>query len=467
MDSDAERTEVQGRGTAYTDDPAFVDAFAGCGGLSLGLERAGWRGLFAIEKDRFAFETLRKNFLEAGSRYRYAWPAWLAQKPWSVEALLDQHLAELRALRGKVALLAGGPPCQGFSSAGRRRADDPRNAMVARYLQLVDVIQPSFLLLENVRGITLDFKAGASIARPARGNFAAEIVQQLSGDYEVQTTVLRASDFGVPQSRPRFVLIGVRKATGLRLAALEALHHIRDVVLRQYGLTSTTTAEEAISDLEVARNELGACRDTRGFDAIGYREPLTAFQRAMRDGHQGAPSDTRLAKHTPEVRERFADIIEMCREQGRSTRQLSPAMREQLGIRKIATRVLDPRAPAPTVTSMPDDLLHYREPRTLTVRENARLQTFPDWFVFQGKYTTGGQLRRQEVPRFTQVANAVPPLLAEILGKLIKTSLPMATVRSVNPTSPPLPPDQPLPEQRLSGLLDPARQQRLPSHAAG
>ena len=95
-------------------------------------------------------------------------------------------------------------------------------------------------------------------------------------------------------------------------------------------------------------------------------------------------------------------------------------MREQLGIRKLTTRVLDPDLPAPTVTSMPDDLLHYREPRTLTVRENARLQTFPDWFRFCGKYTTGGHLRRLEVPRFTQVANAVPPLLAEILGTRIK-----------------------------------------------
>jgi len=463
MDSGGGGSELQGGAVAHADGPAFVDAFAGCGGLSLGLERAGWRGLFAIEKDRFAFETLRKNFLEAGSRYPYAWPAWLAQKPWSVEALLDDHLAELRALRGKVALLAGGPPCQGFSSAGRRRADDPRNAMVARYLQLVEVIQPSFLLLENVRGITLDFKAGASITRPTRGNFAAEIVQQLSADYEVQTTVLRASEFGVPQSRPRFVLVGVRKATGIRLAALEALPRARDVVLGRYGLTSTTTAEEAISDLEVARNELAACRDSPGFDAIGYREPLTAFQRAMRDGYEGVPSDTRLAKHTPAVRERFADIIEMCREEGRSTRQLSPAMREQFGLRKIATRVLDPREPAPTVTSMPDDLLHYREPRTLTVRENARLQTFPDWFVFQGKYTTGGHLRRQEVPRFTQVANAVPPLLAEMLGELLKACIP--TSGEVNSTSLFSQPFQRRVELQQPGLLGPARPQPSPSLA--
>ena len=85
----------------------------------------------------------------------------------------------------------------------------------------------------------------------------------------------------------------------------------------------------------------------------------------------------------------------------------------------MAIRVLDPLSVAPTITSLPDDLLHYAEPRTLTVRENARLQTFPDWVVFRGKYTTGGALRRQQVPRFTQVANAVPPLLAEQLGLVL------------------------------------------------
>ena len=95
----------------------------------------------------------------------------------------------------------------------------------------------------------------------------------------------------------------------------------------------------------------------------------------------------------------------------------------------MATRVLDPTKPAPTITSMPDDLLHYCEPRALTVRENARLQTFPDWFAFHGKYTTGGDRRAREVPRFTQVANAVPPLVAEMWGEVL-LKLISANIRS-------------------------------------
>jgi len=275
---------------------------------------------------------------------------------------------------------------------------------------------------------------------------------------------LRASDFGVPQSRPRFILVGIRRPTSLSMALPDGLALARATVLARYGLASFVTAQEAISDLELRRNDLTPCRDSPGFDAIGYRAPLTDFQRAMRDGFDGPPSDTRLAKHTPIVRERFGDIIELCRDQERSTRQLSPAMRERLGMRKMATRVLDPSKPAPTVTSMPDDLLHYSEPRTLTVRENARLQTFPDWFVFCGKYTTGGHLRRQEVPRFTQVANAVPPLLAEILGELLLKYFRLAGSFEdvVSPDRPPLQPAQPPAQLRRTRRQAPAIR-RLPS----
>ena len=139
----------------------------------------------------------------------------------------------------------------------------------------------------------------------------------------------------------------------------------------------------------------------------------------MRDGHDTPPSDTRLARHNAAIVERFGRIIAQCSSLGRLNTSISRDMREEYGLKKMALRVLDPDRPAPTITSMPDDLLHYAEPRTLTVRENARLQGFPDWFAFKGKYTTGGDKRRREVPRFTQVANAVPPPMAEVLGSVL------------------------------------------------
>lgn len=401
--------------------PVFIDAFAGCGGLSLGLLRAGWRGLFAIEKDSFAFETLRSNLIVEGARHRFEWPEWLEQKPWTIESLTDAYRDKLHALQGRVDLLAGGPPCQGFSSAGRRRPGDPRNVLVERYLEFVEIIQPRMVLIENVRGITFDFVDADDEAR--RRNFANDLITRLSNRYHVYTDTLRCSMFGVPQQRPRFFLVGLLRSEGRRyvgddnpFARLEANRmHFLDV----RGLKPRVTSKQALSDLECGVAGIGPCPDSKGYTAIQTGRPRTNYQIHMRDGFEGVIQDTRLAKHRPHIIERFGRIISDCRRAGRLNVQLNREMRDRYGLKKMATRVLDPTQPAPTITSMPDDLLHYSEPRTLTVRENARLQTFPDWFEFKGKYTTGGERRAREVPRFTQVANAVPPLIAEMWGEVL------------------------------------------------
>ncbi|MFN3625305.1 MAG: DNA cytosine methyltransferase [Hyphomicrobium sp.] len=402
--------------------PCFIDAFAGCGGLSLGLLRSGWRGLFAIEKDAFAFATLSRNLIGLEGRYRFAWPEWLEAKPWTIESLVDEHRAELGRLRGKIDLLAGGPPCQGFSSAGRRRPADPRNQLVARYLEFVRLIEPRMVLIENVRGITYDFTA-ASSAGTERRNFAADIIENLKAHYHVFSDMLTCSAYGIPQSRPRFFIAAVRRSEAGELppsfnpfAKLEAA---RLPFLEDRGLSARVSSYQAISDLECARTGTKPCPDSKGFKALQSPQPRSTFQKAMADGFDGPVSDTRLARHLPHIVERFERIIQECKKSGRLNVQLNREMRERYGIKKMAIRVLDPDKPAPTITSMPDDLLHYSEPRTLTVRENARLQTFPDWYIFQGKYTTGGDRRAREVPRFTQVANAVPPLLAELWGEVL------------------------------------------------
>ena len=397
-----------------------MDAFAGCGGLSLGLKRAGWQGVFAIEKDPMAFETLDANFRsEAGhyGQWSYDWPSGIERSAWDINDLLGDRVDALEALAGQVELLAGGPPCQGFSMAGRRRMDDPRNGLVGAYVKLVALLRPRLVLMENVRGFTAAFKRDAS---QMKVNFAREVEGQLGGDYDVATAILRASDFGVPQLRPRFILVGAAKELGCGTRLEEFFEELKaDSVgfLNRRGLSPETTSRDAISDLEVMRNGTVASPDTAGFQATGYKEPRTAYQRAMHDGCIGSPSDLRLARHRESTTARFEAIIEASREEGRLNMTVSAETKRVHGIKKAAIRVLDPLRPAPTVTSLPDDLIHYSEPRTLTVRENARLQSFPDWFSFRGKYTTGGDRRVREVPRFTQVANAVPPLLAEQLGE--------------------------------------------------
>lgn len=396
--------------------PTFVDAFAGCGGLSLGLKRAGWKGLFAIEKDRFAFETLMANFSSRDNHFSYDWPVKIEKRPWDIDDLLSTCKVELSTFSGKIDLLAAAPPCQGFSNAGRRNQSDPRNRLFESFLDLVELLRPRLVLLENVRGFTSDFK---TLEDYAIKNFAHALQEGLSADYDLASSVIQARNFGLPQVRPRFILVGAQKNLSAKCqveAYFDDMDHQVDNFLKERNLPRKPTALDAISDLELTRNGTIPSLDSVGFEAIDYNGPQTSYQKAMRDGYDGMPSDTRLARHRPDIRRRFEGIIRACREEGRLNTTISADTRKLYGLKKMAIRVLDPSNPAPTITSLPDDLLHYSEPRTLTVRENARLQSFPDWFTFKGKYTTGGRRRRNEVPRFTQVANAIPPLLAEQLG---------------------------------------------------
>jgi len=135
----------------------FIDLCAGCGGLSLGLMEAGWRGLFAVEKNDLAFKTLSHNLI-SGNNFKFDWPGWLPKKPISIESLLSSHKGNLFSLRGQVSLLAGGPPCQGFSTVGKRVAHDPRNQVFRHYMKLVTILEPDAVLMENVRGILYRFK---------------------------------------------------------------------------------------------------------------------------------------------------------------------------------------------------------------------------------------------------------------------------------------------------------------------
>jgi DNA (cytosine-5)-methyltransferase 1 len=396
--------------------PTFIDVFAGCGGLSLGLKRAGWRGLFAIERDAFAFKTLSHNFPDSSAELSYCWPRDIDRRAWDISELLSTHKSELCRLAGSVDLLAGGPPCQGFSHAGRRRPDDPRNQLFHAYVDLVNLIRPRVVLIENVSGFTSSFDRQK---HDGITNFAEALKERLEKEYNTVSGIIRASDLGVPQSRPRFFLVGIRKDehTSFDLARFFENLEIRSPsFLAVRGLPRRPTARDAISDLEVTYNGKVECEDSPGFEAIDYKGPKSTYQKVMRDGFVGRPSDTRLARHRPEIRDRFASIIRSSHEEGRLNVSISSETRKRHGLKKMAIRVLDPLSHAPTITSLPDDLLHYSEPRTLTVRENARLQSFPDWFSFKGKYTTGGHLRTKEVPRFTQIANAVPPLIAEQIG---------------------------------------------------
>ena len=279
-------------------------------------------------------------------------------------------------------------------------------------MKLVELLKPKLVLIENVRGFTTDFDNGAQTH-----NFARALRRKLAVDYDVHDKLLNLSAFGVPQLRTRYFVIGIEQGL-FEGNPFELIAQELPSYLRSLGLHPPVSSWAAISDLEVGRGGTRPSSDTPKFDEIHYTKPRTRFQRLMRDGPDD-PTDLRLAHHSAEIVERFADIIDQSHAEGRLNTSVSEEIRARYGLQKKALRVLDPDRPSPTVTSMPDDLLHYSEPRILTVRENARLQAFPDWFSFKGKYTTGGHLRRNEVPRFTQVANAVPPLVARAIGEVL------------------------------------------------
>jgi len=410
---------------------SFVDLFAGCGGLSLGLMQAGATGLFAVEKMADAFLTHEHNLGGRVPSRQMAWPQSIPREAHDIKVLLDEHAAAIKKVGRDMDALVGGPPCQGFSVYGRRRPNDGRNRLYQQYLRFVELTQPEVVVLENVAGIDMPFVSGRQgTGTSCRGTAAWRIQDRLGKlGYSTQCLRLCASDFGVPQRRTRFFVIGLRtsSSTLVEMVFSDGLREeLRQDHLASLGLrpSQRITCKQAISDLETRGGRLVPCDDYEGFEQPMYRGPRTYYQRLMHIGLESlaAPNSTRLAKHRPATVEKFKLILE----QGLRGYRAGVRVQTLLDSAKHRVNLLDPQAPAPTITTLPDDFVHYSEPRVLTVRECARLQSFPDWFQFKGKYTSGGDRRAHECPRFTQVGNAVPPLLAQFIGLYVAEMLRIA-----------------------------------------
>src|SRR6185369_3182805 len=411
--------------------PRFLDLYSGCGGFSLGLMMAGWTGVLGIEKERHAFESLSRNLIYGSVGYKYEWPNWLPKRNLTVGTFARKYRKQILTLRGKVDLLIGGPPCQGFSMAGKRKKDDPRNLMFRHYIQIVSLIRPKLVVLENVRGIDIQFEK-RSRNKPKRHSkpFSYRIIRALENiGYLTTAGDVCATNFGVPQNRTRYFIFGFdRQALGSidpnlfnqdgQLSPFKLLNSSRIDFLKAKNLPSSrpVTVQEALSDLATAGRKRIECVDSPGFFQLVYTKPRSSYQRLLHGDLNGVtPNSMRLVNHRQDTVERFEMILRTCRKGV----LLSQHDRDRLGLKKHATVPLAAHKPSHTLTTLPDDMLHYSEPRILTVRESARLQSFPDKFEFKGKYTTGGKKRVKECPRYTQVGNAVPPLVAEIIGLVL------------------------------------------------
>lgn len=396
----------------------YIDLFAGCGGLSLGLHNAGWKGLFAIEKSPDAFKTLEYNLINRNNHFD--WPNWLPQKAHEINQVLDEYKDQLLKLKGKVKLVAGGPPCQGFSMAGRRNENDLRNDLINSYIQFVEAVEPEMIFFENVKGFTMEFKKNKE-----KGIAYSSLVTKKLEDlgYFVKGQLVNFGNFGVPQKRTRFILVGINKnqANASQEKAnsfFEKLEKNKFNFLKAKGLNAETTLNEAVSDL-LKSNGLEPTPDFPRFESGLYVKEKSNYQKLMREGcNEKIPNSHRFPKHSPEIVSRFKSILAETKD--RRNLDLSKTLREKYSIKKHTVIPLNGNDKSPTITTLPDDYIHYAEPRILTVREYARIQSFPDWYLFQGKYTTGGKRRVQEVPRYTQIGNAIPPLFGEQSGEVLK-----------------------------------------------
>ncbi len=398
----------------------YIDLFAGCGGLSLGLYNSGlWKGKFAIEKSPDAFETLNYNLIE--KKNHFEWPNWLPKQNHDINEVIKNHKNNLKSLRGEIDLVAGGPPCQGFSTAGRRIEGDSRNELIKSYIKFIRLVQPKVIFFENVKGFTQKFDKNKIMGK-IYSEYVTNALEYDSpkGDfqgYKVEGKLIDFSEFGIPQKRTRFILVGIRKDIANQVNPKSFFNQIqkqKEAFLIKKGIGLTNSLEDAISDL-LKINEV-ISPDTKSFTAGLYNPIQSSYQKLLRNNvYSEIPDSHRFAKHNTQTLLKLDFILK----NAQKNKTLSNELKEKFNLKKRTVIPLSGKTPTPTITTLPDDYIHYCEPRIFTVREYARIQSFNDWYEFKGKYTTGGKRRTQEVPRYSQIGNAIPPLFGEQAGFIL------------------------------------------------
>jgi DNA (cytosine-5)-methyltransferase 1 len=414
-----------------------VDLFAGCGGLSLGLELAGFKTLLFSELNDDAADTFQANHKDAE---RCGNITDLTKNDCS---LLLSRLEFWKKAKGvaKVDLVCGGPPCQGYSGIGHRRTfklnkeQIPSNHLYEEMIKVIKVVKPRVFLFENVKGLL----SAKWTAKGENGEIFRQVLKAFRDidGYEVRWQLVRAKDYGVPQNRPRVLIVGISQDEVMPSA--REVKKCEETIIEPTAVVDGWLPECGEMDYPHLRDLLddlvgGSGRSSDELKDVSYWKPAsTDIQKWLRKRPDGtlmevghALKEQEYSKHKPHVLKKFLFMQE---NGGR--------IHHAHKTKKFAQRLLLAEWPADgpfiTATSLPDDYVHYAEPRTLTVREWARLQTFPDWYEFKGPRTTGGRRRAgdpskddwsRDVPRYTQIGNAVPVLLAKALGghfiKLLK-----------------------------------------------
>lgn len=445
----------------------YVDLFAGCGGLSLGFERAGFELVLAVEKSEMAAHTFYHNFIKQIAD-ESEWKKFdsLTIEEQFKEKLLPRELGELlnsdglmKKLKGeKVDIVVGGPPCQGFSLAGRRNPEDERNKLPWQFLEFVERIDPKAVVIENVVGMSRGFKKEG---KEAPFEQLQEALRKIGKGYVVQPVHVNAMHFGVPEHRPRLMILGLRKDVAKKMDIhstnstwhsdfFDTVSNIPPLAPKPSLLKSEALdLRSAIGDFShppikasnkssiTFRKEmkdhklwnLPKSNDIENHNSSKHLEKtVKRFRLYQFLNSQNIPSNTLNipAKNSEIVAVNLLENIFLKCEMpayspdgtmiAKTKKDLIKLVIE-LKTKKHSQRALSWNKPSPTVVTLPDDYIHPVEPRIFSVRELARMQSFPDAFIFKSKETTGSDRRKFEVPQYSQVGNAVAPLVAYSVAK--------------------------------------------------
>jgi len=401
----------------------FIDLFAGCGGLSLGLEQAGFYPVYVNELNNDALNTYLINRSEYKHLHLKEFHSndikELSGSKKKLEELSKNLKSKFNIKKGDLSLVVGGPPCQGYSGIGHRRSYKvdkeriPSNYLYKEMYKVIEHFNPKAFIFENVRGLL----SARWTKNGVKGEIFNDVLKQFSklNNYNYDYSLVQSKDYGVPQNRPRVLVIGIRKDIKSKINK-EELFPKKDI--------SYPHLEELFSDL-IDKNY------NKDFVTNSYlSDPKTKIQKILRTRKNKNSflskgdklTDQEYSNHSPNIVKKFKSMLEN-----------NGVIKDKFKTKKFAQRLLNKRwngkGPNITATSLPDDYVHYSQPRSLTVREWARLQMFPDWYQFKGKRTTGG-LRRagnpqkgifdREVPKYTQIGNAVPVELARRIGFNLK-----------------------------------------------
>ncbi len=396
----------------------MIDLFAGCGGLSLGFEQAGFRPLLCSEIN----ESARR------SEIKYVNDVYDISKKLLTGFLKEWPINQLN----EIDIVCGGPPCQGYSGIGHRRThrinkiDIPSNQLYMQMVKIISIVKPRSFLFENVKGLL----CGRWTKEGVKGEIWKDVKEAFFKipNYSVKWRLVYAKDYGVPQNRPRIIMIGFRNdvISNSKIATNERIgEDALEANFLPLGQADPPSMIDLLSDLVDKNYKEYYKTDFYPSNAESIIQTELRTQGNVTSRKGDPISEQVYSKHSDKVVDKFEKMIA-------SGGAIPLEYQNKKFAQRVLPKVWGQAGPTITATSMPDDYVHYEQPRAPTVREWARIQTFPDWYRFEGPRTTGGERRagnptlgiwEREVPKYTQIGNAVPVKMATAIAKHIKNIL--------------------------------------------